>query len=121
MNKLSFTSQSILPFIKPEEIDNYHQLVQETHDKIHQKTGEGKDFLGWLEVMEENATELEKIQSAANSIKHDSDVLLVIGIGGSYLGAKAALNMLQHTFTDMLSDEEKDTPHILFDGQHMSS
>src|SRR5699024_11491974 len=75
----------------------------------------------WLEVMEENAPELEKIQSAANSIKHDSDVLLVIGIGGSYLGAKAALNMLQHTFTDMLSDEEKDTPHIIFAGQHMSS
>lgn len=121
MNKLSFSYQSILPFIKQEEIDNYHHLVQETHDKIHQKTGAGKDFLGWLEVMEENAPELEKIQSAANSIKHDSDVLLVIGIGGSYLGAKAALNMLQHTFTDMLSDEEKDTPHIIFAGQHMSS
>src|SRR5699024_12755818 len=71
--------------------------------------------------MEENATELEKIQSAANSIKHDSDVLLVIGIGGSYLGAKAALNMLQHTCTDMLSDEEKDTPHIILAGQHLSS
>src|SRR5699024_7966902 len=77
--------------------------------------------LGWLEVMEENAPELEKIQSAANSIKHDSDVLLVIGIGGSYLGAKAALNMLQHTFTDLLSDEEKDTPHIIFARQHMRS
>ena len=121
MNKLSFSYQSILPFIKQEEIDNYDHLVQETHDKIHQKTGAGKDFLGWLEVMEENAPELEKIQSAANSIKNDSDVLLVIGIGGSYLGAKAALNLLQHTFTNMFSDKEKDTPHIIFAGQHMSS
>src|SRR5699024_3564428 len=100
MNKLSFSYQSILPFIKQEEIDNYHHLVQETHDNIHQETGAGKDFLGWLEVMEENAPALEKIQSAANSMKHDSDVSLVSGIGGSYLGAKAALNMLQHTFTD---------------------
>src|SRR5699024_10738800 len=71
--------------------------------------------------MKQNATELEKIQSAANSIKNDSDVLLVIGIGGSYLGAKAALNLLQHTFTNMFSDKEKDTPHIIFAGQHMSS
>src|SRR5699024_4641758 len=99
MNKLSFSYQSIIPFIKQEEIDNYHHLVQDTHDKIKQETSANKEFPGWLEVMEDNAPELKKIQSAANSIKHDSDVLLVIGIGGSYLGAKAALNMLQHTFT----------------------
>src|SRR5699024_12367662 len=102
MNKLSFSYQSILPFIKQEEIDNYHHLVQETHGKIHQKTGAGKDFLSWLEVMEKNAPELEKIQSAANSIKHDTDVLLVIGIVGSYLCAQAALIVLQNPLTDML-------------------
>src|SRR5699024_11925789 len=106
MNKLSFSYQSILPYNKQEEIDNYHHLVQETHDKIHQKTGAGKDFHGWLEVIEENAPELEKIHSDANSIKHVSDLLLVIGIGGSYLGAKAALSMLEHTFTDKISDEK---------------
>src|SRR5699024_2559395 len=107
MNKLSFSYQSILPFIKQEEIDNYHHLVQETHNKRHQRTGTSNDVLGWLEVMEENAPELEKMHSPANSTKHDSDVLLVFGIGGSYLAAKNALIMLQHTSTDMLSDEEK--------------
>src|SRR5699024_12738381 len=116
MNKLSFSYQSILPFIKQEKIENYHHLVQETHDKIRQKTGAGKDLLGWLEVMEENAPELENVQSAANSIKHDSDVLLVSGSGGSYLGAKAALNRLQPTCTDMSVDEEQDASHIIFAG-----
>lgn len=121
MSKLSLSYQAVLPFIKQEEIDSYRHLVQENHEKIHHKTGAGNEFLGWLDVMEENSSDLANIQAAADDIKNDSDVLLVIGIGGSYLGARAALDMLHHTFTHLLPQEEKKAPHVIFAGQHMSA
>ena len=86
------------------------------------KTGAGNDFLGWIDLpVDYDKEEFDRIKKAAEKIKSDSDVLIVIGIGGSYLGARAAIEFLRHNFYNMVSKEVRKTPEIYFVGNSISS
>ncbi|WP_047983660.1 glucose-6-phosphate isomerase [Ornithinibacillus californiensis] len=122
MSHIQFSYQHALDFINKEEIDNLSEFVTVAHQAIHNKTGPGNDFLGWVDLPKNyDKEEYTRIKTSAEKIQKDSDILLVIGIGGSYLGAKAALEMLNHSFQNMLSKEQRKVPQIIFVGHHMSS
>ncbi len=92
------------------------------HHSLHEQTGAGSDYLGWIDLPSNyDKEEFSRIQKAAEKIKNDSDVLIVIGIGGSYLGARAAIEMLQHSFYNALPKEKRGTPQVLFAGNNISS
>ena len=96
---LSFNYENAASFVAKHELEYANELVKVLHNRIHEKTGAGNDFLGWVDLPENyDKEEFERIKKAAEKIKSDSDVLLVIGIGGSYLGARAAIEMLSHSF-----------------------
>src|SRR5690606_15840136 len=92
------------------------------HQQLHEGTGAGSDYLGWIDLpVNYDKEEFARIQSAAKKIRSDSDILVVIGIGGSYLGARAAIEMLSHTFYNLLSKEQRGTPIVVFAGNNISS
>ncbi|MCK6258276.1 glucose-6-phosphate isomerase [Fictibacillus sp. KIGAM418] len=121
-NKLHFDYSKALPFLGEQEVSNLSALVKASHEQIHDRTGAGSDFLGWVDLPTAyDKEEFARIQKSAEKIKSDSDVLIVIGIGGSYLGARAAIEMLNHSFYNMLSKEDRKTPQVIFAGQNISS
>nr|GGG72610.1 glucose-6-phosphate isomerase [Virgibacillus oceani] len=122
MTHIQFTYDKALSFFNQKEIDNLSSFVQSAHDALHNKTGAGNDFLGWINLPENyDKEEFARIKASAEKIKNDSDVLIVIGIGGSYLGARAAIEMLNHSFQNLLSKEQRNVPQVIFVGHHMSS
>lgn len=122
MTHVSFDYSKALPFFNEHELHYLSDFVKCAHHSIHEKTGPGNDFLGWVDLpIDYDREEFSRIQKAAEKIKTDTDVLLVIGIGGSYLGARAAVEMLNHSFYNELSKEKRETPQILFVGHHISS
>ncbi|WP_408007454.1 glucose-6-phosphate isomerase [Pseudalkalibacillus sp. A8] len=119
---IRFDYTTALSFIGQHEIDHLTDQVKTAHEALHNGTGAGNDFLGWVDLPENyDREEFSRIQKAAEKIKSDSQVLLVIGIGGSYLGARAAIEMLNHSFYNMLNQEERNTPQVIFVGHHISS
>lgn len=102
----------VTPFLK-ENISDFQPVVDNIHNMIHNKTGKGADFLGWVELPNTISDQLPRIQEVANRLKQ-YDVLVVIGIGGSYLGTKAGLHFLETPF-------KQTKPEILFAGHNMSS
>lgn len=109
--------RNALPFISEQEIQNYKPFVETCHHLLHEKKGAGSDFLGWLDWPERyDKEEFDRILKAATKIRRDSKILVVIGIGGSYLGAKAAIEALSHHFYQL-----KDDVKVLFAGQNISS
>lgn len=122
MTHVTFKYDKALSFFDKEEIKNLSPFVLRAHQMIHEKIGAGNDFLGWVDLPKNyNQEEYARIKKSAEKIKNDSDILLVIGIGGSYLGAKAALEMLNHSFQNLLSSEERKAPQVIFAGHHLSS
>jgi len=108
-------------FIKGHELEYLAPTVKVMHDAIHSKTGAGNEFLGWVDLPDNyDKDEFARIEKAAAKIKADSDVLLVIGIGGSYLGARAAIEALNNHFYNMLNKEHRKAPEIIFVGHHIS-
>ena len=97
--------------ISEKEILKYKKEVLKAHTNLHEKQGAGSDFLGWVNL-KLDVQELEKIKVAASKIRKQSDVLIVIGIGGSYLGSKAVIDALSHTFNPK---------NVIFAGNNMSS
>ena len=92
------------------------------HDTINAKSGLGSDFLGWVELPTNyDKDEFDRIKKAAEKIRSNSDILVVIGIGGSYLGARAAVEMLSHSFSNALSKEPRKGPMVVFAGNSISS
>ncbi|GGE80140.1 glucose-6-phosphate isomerase [Priestia taiwanensis] len=119
---VTFDYSKALSFINEHEVTYMQDLVKVLHHSLHEKTGAGNDFLGWVDLPHTyDKEEFARIQKSAEKIKGDSDVLLVIGIGGSYLGARAAIEMLNHSFYNMLSKEQRKTPQVIFLGQNISS
>ncbi|MCL1990621.1 MAG: glucose-6-phosphate isomerase [Defluviitaleaceae bacterium] len=109
-------------FIDAHEIAAYTPIVNVLHEAIHHQTGAGNDFLGWVTLPTTyDKAEFTRIQSAAAKIQADSDVLLVIGIGGSYLGARAAIEALTHHFYNLLDKTSRQTPEVIFVGHHISA
>lgn len=122
MSNICFDYSNALSFISQHEIDNMEPYVQSAHNMLHDKTGAGNDFLGWVDLpVSYDKDEFSRIQKAAEKIRSNSDVLIVIGIGGSYLGARAAIEMLQHSFYNALDGEKRQGPAIFFAGNNISS
>lgn len=122
MTHVTLTYDKALKFFSEAELENAAPLVNVAHNLLHEKTGAGNDFLGWLDLPENyDKEEYARIKEAAEKIRQSSDVLLVIGIGGSYLGARAALEMLNHSFQNLLTKEDRNAPQVIFVGHHLSS
>lgn len=120
--KLQFDYSKALPFISQHEVDYLTDQVKLAHDQLHNQTGAGSDFLGWIDLpVDYDKEEFARIQAAAKQIQSNSDALVVIGIGGSYLGARAALEMLSHSFYNLLPKDKRKTPEIYFVGNNISS
>lgn len=108
--------------VEESEIDDFKNKVKDIHKKMHNKESIGSDYLGWLDYpIKYDKDEFERIKETSKKIIADSDVLIVIGIGGSYLGAKAIIKAIGHSFCDMLKDKGKKYPHIIFAGNNLSS
>ncbi|MDP4180498.1 MAG: glucose-6-phosphate isomerase [Bacillota bacterium] len=122
MQKIKFDYSKALGFINEGEVTSLTPFVTSAHDMLHNKTGAGNDFLGWVDLpVNYDKEEFKRIKAAAEKIKSDSDALVVIGIGGSYLGAKAAIDVLSHSFYNNLPKSIRKTPEIYFVGNNISS
>ena len=107
--------------IDTKEIMKYKEKVQEIHQELQENKNKEEEFLGWLEhPTKYNKKEFEKIKKCAKKIREDSEILVVIGIGGSYLGARAVIESLTHTFYNLLPKEERKSPQILYVGNNIS-
>lgn len=119
---VKFDYSKALTFVGQHEIDNLADQVRLAHDQLHNGTGAGSDYLGWIDLPTNyDKEEFSRIQKAAAKIQSDSEVLVVIGIGGSYLGARAAIEMLSHSFYNIQTKEQRKTPQVLFAGNNISS
>lgn len=115
---LKLNTKYVSDFIASDEMEGIKAQVELAADVLHNKTGLGSDFLGWLDLPESyDKEEFVRIKKSAEKIKSDSDVLIVIGIGGSYLGAKAGIEFLKSPFYNNLN---KDTPDIYYVGNNIS-
>ena len=113
LKNVGMTEKSIL---------KYSKKVSEIHKELHEKKDDEKEFLGCLELPTKyNKKEFKRIKECAQRIQKNSDVLLVIGIGGSYLGARAVIEALTNTFYNMQDDNTRKTPQIIYVGNNLSS
>jgi len=107
--------------IEREEVTAFDLYVKEAHKSLHNKTGLGNDYLGWVNYPNEvNMDEVDRIKEVADRIIDNSDVLVVIGIGGSYLGARAVIDSLSHSFYNSLDKEKRKTPMVVYAGNSIS-
>lgn len=121
-DKVTFDYSKALSFISEHEVDYMKKLAVDAKDLLVSKEGAGNDFLGWIDLpVDYDKEEFARIQKAAEKIQSDSEILLVIGIGGSYLGARAAIEFLRHSFYNMVSKEIRKTPEIYYVGNSISS
>ncbi len=122
MSKVTFDYLKASSFITNEEIANIEKQVLIARDTLVSKSGSGNDFLGWIDLpINYDKEEFSRIKTAATKIQSDSEVLLVIGIGGSYLGARAAIEFLRHNFYNMVDKSVRKTPEIYYVGNNISS
>ena len=123
MAHIKFDYSKVLDkFVAPHEVDNLQAQVTVADEMIRKGTGPGADFLGWRDLPENyDREEFDRILKAAEKIKEESDVLVVIGIGGSYLGAKAAIDFLSNHFANLQTKEERKAPQIVYAGNSISS
>ena len=120
-NKVIFDYSKTSEFVKEYEMENMRGLVEQAKETLVGKSGAGNDFLGWIDLpVDYDKDEFDRIKKAAEKIKNDSEVLVVIGIGGSYLGARAAIEFLRHGFYNMVSKEVRKTPEIYYAGNSIS-
>lgn len=123
MKKLiGFDYSKALQFVSQKEIEYMERHAKLSIDMVLSKNAQGNDFLGWVSLPKDyDKAEFERIKKTAQKIQSDSDVLVVIGIGGSYLGARAAIEMLSHSFYNLLPKSKRNTPEIYFAGNSISS
>ena len=121
MEKLTFDHSHAARFVKQHEIDMMVNPVEQAAKLLHSKKGPGNEFLGWLDLpVKYDKAEFKRIGTAAEKIRQDSEVLVIIGIGGSFLGAKAAIELLCHSFFNNLTLEQRKGPEIYFAGTNIS-
>ncbi len=122
MSKVTFDYSKAAPFIAEHEVENIKKLALDAKELLVSRAGAGNDFLGWIDLpVDYDKEEFARIKKAAEKIQGDSEVLLVIGIGGSYLGARAAIEFLRHSFYNMVPGSVRKTPEIYFCGNSISS
>ncbi len=106
--------------VSPEEVGYLAPFIKNAADLLHNKSGAGNEFTGWVELPNQiNQEELGRIKAAADRIKKESDILIVVGIGGSYLGARAVIDGLSHSFNALLGEQRKN-PLIVYAGNNIS-
>ena len=121
-SRVTYDCSKAAPFVSEDELKLMGKLAADARETLVSKTGAGNDFLGWVNLpVDYDKEEFDRILKAAEKIKKDSEVLVVIGIGGSYLGARAAIEFLSHSFYNKLSKEERKAPEIYFAGNSISS
>jgi glucose-6-phosphate isomerase len=119
---VTFDYSKAAGFVSAEELANFKSTVMTARETLVNKTGAGNDFCGWIDLpVDYDKEEFARIKKAAAKIQSDSDALLVIGIGGSYLGARAAIEFLTNSFYNVLSKDQRKTPEIYFVGNSISS
>ena len=117
MIKFNFNNSSIEEKI----INEYNEDVEKIHEDLHSRANDEKEFLGWIELPTNyDKNEFSRIKKAASKIQKDSDVLVVIGIGGSYLGARAVIDSLSHSFYNCMPEEKRKFPQIVYAGNNLS-
>lgn len=123
MSHITFDYSKVLgQFVAPHELDYMQMHVSAADAALRQGTGPGSEMTGWLNLPEDyDKAEFDRIIKAAEKIKADSEVLVVIGIGGSYLGARAAIDFLNNSFVNLQTAEERKAPQILYAGNSISS
>ena len=122
MSGVSFDYSAAKKFIREDELKYMKKTAEAAKEELLSKSGAGSDFLGWIDLpVDYDKDEFARIQKAAAKIQKDSEVLLVIGIGGSYLGARAAIEFLRHSFYNSVSKEVRKTPEIYYVGNNISS
>ena len=121
MAKVSFDYSKASAFIRDDEVQYMKKLALDAKETLVSKSGAGNDFLGWIDLpVDYDKDEFERIKKAAQKIQSDSEVLVVIGIGGSYLGARAAIEFLRHSFYNNVPKEVRKTPEIYYAGNSIS-
>ena len=121
MSKVTFDYSKAASFISEEEVGYMSRLIEHAKEELVGRQGAGNDFLGWIDLpVDYDKEEFARIQTAAKKIQSDSEVLLVIGIGGSYLGARAAIEFLRHGFYNNVSREIRKAPEIYYVGNSIS-
>lgn len=121
MRQITLDYSSALHVLNQQEINNLEERVQICHDMLHNGTGLGNDYLGWLELPNNyDRDEFERMKDTAEKIRKESEVFLVVGIGGSYLGARAAIELLNHGFYNELPKNKRKGPKIYYVGHNIS-
>ena len=121
MGKVTLDYSKAAGFISEEEIGYMGRLSEDAKELLVSKSGAGNDFLGWLDLpVAYDKEEFTRIKEAARKIQSDSEVLIVIGIGGSYLGARAAIEFLRYGFYNNIPASVRKTPEIYYAGNSIS-
>jgi glucose-6-phosphate isomerase len=111
--------ENIFEFVPKKQVYALREELNRNQQLLHEKTGKGNDFLGWLNLPSSiTESDLSEIESVANDLRSKSDVVVVVGIGGSYLGAKAVIEALNHSFASMIP--HSGNPTVVFAGQNIS-
>ncbi|MFP4416691.1 MAG: glucose-6-phosphate isomerase [Chitinivibrionales bacterium] len=114
--RVVYDDRGLKQWIKPTELEGYEGAAAAAEKQLQQATGQGNDFLGWLKLPENTSNQdISAIEQAAQSVREKADVFICIGIGGSYLGAKSAIEFLSPSFEDMRK------PRVIFLGHHVNS
>ena len=122
MGQVKFDYSKTAGYVHEHEVESMKALTESARKLLLSKSGAGNDYLGWIDLpVDYDKEEFARIKKAAEKIKSDSDVLVVIGIGGSYLGARAAIEFLGHNFFNLVSKDLRKAPEIYFVGNSISS
>lgn len=122
MGQVSFDYSKTEGYVHAHEVESMKAITESAKELLLSKKGAGNDYLGWIDLpVDYDKDEFERIKKAAKKIQLDSEVLVVIGIGGSYLGARAAIEFLGHNFFNSVSKEIRKAPEIYFVGNSISS
>ena len=121
-NGLKLNLNNLEGTVTEEQINNLKPMIVAAHKTLHEKSGAGSDFLGWVDLPSNyDKEEFNRVKVAATKIQKNSDILIVIGIGGSYLGARAVIEAARGNFFNDLNKESRKTPQVYFVGNNISS
>ncbi|QUH25031.1 glucose-6-phosphate isomerase [Serpentinicella alkaliphila] len=121
MEKITIDYRNVVSVLSKNDLSSMEKRIKLCHNMLHRGNGEGSNYLGWINLPSSyEQEETKKIKEVAEKIKKESDVLIVVGIGGSYLGARAAIEMLNHNFYNELPKEKRKGPKVYFAGHNIS-
>jgi len=121
-NKLELDLSYVSSFLRKDEMESMIPSLNAAQRMLNDGTGLGADFLGWLELPQNyDRVEYGRVKKASEKIRKSCDVFIVVGIGGSYLGARAAIEMLSNNFRNLLDKDDRKGPVILYAGNNMSA